>query len=68
MLVTEADSSMSTTLYRKDTHTDQYLHFSVANPWNINWEVVKMPLKKVDNTVSDKTEKTKEQDLYQGYS
>ena len=58
----ESDCSISTKVFRKDTHTDQYLNFSSSHPLEHETGVVKTLMNKADRLVSEKTELGREKD------
>ena len=61
-MVVESDGSISTKVFRKDTHTDQYLIFSSNHPLEHERGVVRTLMNSADRLVSEETEFGKEKD------
>ena len=61
-MVVERDGSNSMKVFRKDTHTDQYLNFSSNHPLEHTRGVVRTLMNRADRLVSEKTELEKEKD------
>ncbi len=57
----ESDGSISFSVYRKPTHTDQYLNFKSHHPLHQKLGVVRTLIDRVETLVSDDAEKKKEE-------
>ena len=60
--VVEPDVSISTKVFRKDTHTDQYINFSSNHPMEHNRGAVRTLMSRADRLVTEETELEKEKD------
>ena len=61
-MVVKADGSISTKVFRKDTHTNQYLNFDSNHPLEHEKGVVSTLMNRADRLVSDETELQREKD------
>ena len=64
--VLNEDGTIRTRVYRKETHTDQYLNFSSNHPLEHKRGVVKTLVHRADTVVSDLDERKKELDHIRG--
>ena len=62
LTVVNKDGQISTRVYRKATHTDQYLNFTSNHPLEHKRGVVNTLMYRADSVVSDDKEKSKEKD------
>ena len=58
--------SLDVTIYRKPTHTDQYLHFDSHHPVSHKLSVIRTLNYRAQTAVTDPVERTKELDLIKG--
>ena len=54
--VVESEGSISTKVFRKDTHMDQYLNFSSNHPLEQKRRVIRTLMNRADKFVNDETE------------
>ena len=57
---TTTHSFLSTTIYRKPTHTNRYLHYTSHHPKHQKLTVAKILLSRINTHITDKTEKHSE--------
>jgi len=57
----QPDGALSTKVYRKPTHTDQYLHFRSHHPINHKTGVVRTLMDRKETLVSTENDKNKEE-------
>ena len=55
------DGRMTTTVYRKDTHADQYLQFESAHPLHQKLEVIRSLIDRKDTVITLKEDKIKKE-------
>ena len=61
LLSQDTDGSISTSVYRKPTHTDQYLHFLLHHPVAHKWSVVKTLMSRAEDLSSSTVNRVKEE-------
>ena len=59
-VVVESDGSISMKVFRKDTHTDQYLNFSSNHPLEHKMGFVRTLMDRPDRLICDETELARE--------
>ena len=58
----ESDGSISMKVFRKNTHTNQYLNFRSNHPLEHKIGVTRTPMNRVDRLMSDETELMREKE------
>ena len=66
MSVINEDGTIKTRVYRKDTHTDQYLNVQCNHPLQHKREVVKILAHRAKTVVSEREDRMKELDHLRG--
>ena len=62
LMVRKEDGTIKLLIYRKKTHTDQYLNYSSHHPLHEKWGVIKTLLYRCNNTVTDSEDRRKEEE------
>jgi hypothetical protein len=62
-IVRKADSTVKLLVYRKKTHTDQYLHFSSHHPLQHKLGMIRTLLDRCNDIVTDEEDRKKEQHI-----
>jgi hypothetical protein len=61
-IIVRENQSIKTTVYRKQTHTDQYLHFSSHHPCHQKLGVVRTLMHRCHTIISEESDKQEERD------